>query len=242
MYVERKPNMKKYILILLVLCMILCGCARSQEHHAVTGTTKLEVETVEASSMAEETVASEQPVTVYPLPDATMETLDNATFAISLEKGDAYVDDTGIMRMDVTVYTYDRYDMVDIAGLKAGDTIVTHFGEVAVSSAARNDFGTVLINGGMENGGMDLFSDGGGVFYETGFNDIKSWYEAGKATLRVSVDLEFRDMIDLEKGAQIYYAGSFLVGEVTDYHFTPHNTTMRTENGQIVSMERIYTP
>lgn len=222
--------MKKYIPILLVLSMLLAGCNNSQKIPAETA----------ASTPAAETAASA--VTIYPLPDSTMDTLDNATIAISLEEGDAYVDDAGIMRMNVKVYTYDRFDLVDIAGLKAGDTIVKHDAEVVVTSVERNDFGTVLINGGLENGGFDLFTDDSGVYFELGFSDVKNWYEVGEVTLRVSADLEFRDNMDLEQGEQIYYAGSFLVGEVTDYHFTPHNTTIRTENGQIVSMERIYTP
>ena len=162
--------------------------------------------------------------------------------AISLEEGDAYVDDTGIMQMKVKIYTYDRFDMVDIAELKVGDTIVTHDGDVKIISVERNYFGTILVNGGLENGGFDLFTDDDGVYYEQGFSDTKNWYEVGEATLRVSADLVFQDNMDLEQGQQIYYAGSFLVGEVTDYHFTPHNTTIRTENGQIVFMERIYTP
>lgn len=239
--------MKKYILILIILCMILSGCGNSQRDQIKTDTSKPEKETVEAvpsdTNLGNTDVAvSEASVTVYPLPDSTMDTVDNATIAISLEEGDAYVDDIGAMQMDVTVYSYDLFDMVDIARLKTGDIIVTHSGEVEVSSVERNRFGTIFINGGLENGGFDLFSDDSGVYYETGFNDTKSWYEVGKVTLRVSADFEFRDNIDLEKGEQIYYAGSFLAGEVTDYHFTPYNTTVRTENGQIIAMERFYTP
>ena len=230
--------MKKYILFLLILCMILSGCSTSQEKHPEENTKTPNAETVEEES----SVTEEDSSTVYPLPDFTMDNLENATFSISLEEGDAYVDDTGIMRMDVKVYTYDLFDMVDIARLKAGDILVTHSGEVMVSSVERNAYGTVLINGGLDEGGIDLFTNDDGVYFECGYSDIKNWYEVGEVTLRVSADLEFRDSIDLDKGEQIYYAGSFLVGEVTDYHFTPHNTTVRTENGQIVSMERVYTP
>ena len=221
--------MRKIILLLLTMSMILSGCRSSQGNHT------------ENSVSEADTAVSVSAVTVCPLPDYTTDTLDNATIAISLEEGDAYVDDTGIMQMNVTVYSYDLFDMVDIAGLKSGDILATHFGEVKVSTIERNESGTVLINGGLENDGIELFGKDG-VYYETGFNDVKNWYAVGEVTLRVSADLEFRDYIDLEKGEQIYYAGSFLVGEVTDYNFTPHNTTVRIENGQIVSMERIYTP
>lgn len=228
--IERILTMKKYMFIILAVSLLLSGCAQSPAASA------------ENSSGTTNAAVTESAVTVYPLPDTTMDSLENATFAISLEEGDAYVDDTGIMRMDVTVYSYDKYDLVDIAGLKAGDIIVTHDGEVAVSSVERNGSGTVLINGGLDNGGFDLFSDDCGVYYEVGYSDVKNWYEAGAVTLRVSADLQFTDKMDLDKGEQIYYAGSFLVGEVKDYHFTPQNTIVRTENGQIVSMERIYTP
>lgn len=52
-----------------------------------------------------------------------MDNLDNATLAISLEEDGAYLDDTGVMRMDVKIYTYDLFDMVDIATLKESVTI-----------------------------------------------------------------------------------------------------------------------
>ena len=69
--------------------------------------------------------------------------------------------------------------MVDIANLKVGDTVVRHSGEVKVISKEKNEAGTISINGGLENGGFDLVTDDGGVFYETGFNDVKNWCEIG---------------------------------------------------------------
>ena len=235
--------MKKFLLILLVLCMVLSGCGNARADQTEPGTSTPETEAAEAvPASSEATAGSESAVTVYPLPDSTMDTLDNATFAVSLEEGGIYVDGTGAIQMDVKVYTYDLFDMVDIAGLKAGDTIVTHSGEVKIASVEQNEAGTILINGGLEYGGFELFSSDGGVYYEVGYSDTKSWYEAGTVTLPVRADFEFRDNMDLEKGEQIYSAGSFLSGDITDYYFTPHNTTLRTENGQIVSMERFYTP
>ena len=147
------------------------------------------------------------------------------------------MDDTGIMRMDLTIYTYDKYDMVDIAALNVGDIIVTHAGEVKVASLERNGDGSVCINGN-----FNLVTDECGIFFEIDSNDAKNWYEIGKATIRVSVDFLGTDNIDPELGEVILYPGSFLVGEVTNYNFTPYNTTIRVEDGQVIEMTRIYTP
>ena len=184
----------------------------------------------------------EKTVIVSPLPDATMENLTDAILSISLEEGDAYVDDTGNMQMDLTIYSYDKYDMVDISTLKVGDILVTHAGEVEIATLERKENGTILINGGLYEDGFDLITDETGVFYECGYNDAKNWYEIGKATIQASADFVYYDTSDLEKGEVLYYPGSFLVGEVTDYNFTPYNTTIRVENNQIIEMHRVYMP
>ena len=88
-----------------------------------------------------------------------MENLTDAILSISLDEDDAYVDDQGRMQMDLKIYTYDTYDMVDIANLKVGDTVVRHSGEVKVVSKEQSETGTISINGGLENGGFDLVTD-----------------------------------------------------------------------------------
>ena len=245
--------MKKLLLLTLALCFLLTGC----------------------SSANEEAQPTEPGAIINPLPDSTMDNLSDAILSVSLEEGDAYVDDTGKMQMDVKIYTYDKYDMVDIAELeeggayvddtgkmqmdlkiysydkydmvdismlKVGDVLVTHAGEVEIRSLEHTEGGSIAINGGLDAGGFELVTDDNGIFYEQGFNDAKNWYEVGEATIRVSVDFRYYDNSDFDKGEVIYYPGSFLVGEVTDYHFYPHNTTIRVENGQIIEMHRVYVP
>lgn len=219
--------MKQLLLVLLAGCFLLSGCSSWEAY--------------EESAAAEVTEAASASV-VYPLPDTTMEDLDDAILSVSLEEGDAYVDDTGIMRMDVTVYSYDKYDMVDISALKVGDVLATHEGEVEIAALAREENGTILINGGLDKEGFDLVTDETGIYFVRGYNDGKSWYEVGEATIRVSVDFLYYDTSDPEKGEILYYPGSFLIGEVTDYNFTPYNTTIRVENSQIVEMYRVYIP
>ena len=208
--------MKKRGLILAVVFLMLAGCGNAER--------------------------KEPAAVVQPLPDATMENLTDAILSVSLEEGGAYVDDTGKMQMDVKIFTYDRYDMVDVSGLKAGDTIVTHTGEVEITAMERGEGGDLYINGGLEKGGLDLVTDESGVFYETGFNDAKNWYEVGEATIRVSAEFKGFDNSDPGQGEVMIYPGDFLVGEIKDYNFTPHNTTIRVEGGQIVELNRAYTP
>ena len=228
--------MKKCILITLIICFLLTGCKSRDGRNGLEATP-------EAAQSVSATAAAGQPASkILPLPDSTMDNLNDATLSISLEEGSAYVDDTGKMQMDVKIYSYDKYDMVDISMLKVGDILVTHSGEVEITALEREESGTVLINGGLEENGFALITDETGIFYESGYNDVKNWYEIGQATIRVSVDFEYRDTSDLEAGEVLYYPGSFLIGEVTDYNFTPYNTTIRVEDGQIIEMNRRYIP
>ena len=220
---------KSLIIATSILCLLSTGCAKNEA-----------VAEVPQITVVEETAAPV--VVINPLPDATMNNLKDAILSISLEEGDAYVDDTGIMQMDVKIYTYDKYDMVDIANLKIGDTIATHDGFVEVSSMEQTDFGTIRINGGLDENGIELDTGDEGYYFESGFNDAKNWYMVGEETIRVSVDFVGYDTSDLEAGEVLLYPGSFLVGEVTNFNFTPHNTTIRVADGQIVEMHRIYTP
>lgn len=207
--------MKKISVIFTALFLLLAGCASAQTDPAQK---------------------------ISPLPDATMENLTDAILSVSLAEGDAYVDETGKMQMDLKIYSYDCYDMVDISNLKVGDTLVKHSGKVQVTSIEQNDAGTVHINGGLDNGGFDLVTDDCGVFYEMGYNDHKNWYQVGEATIRVSADFKGSDCADPELGEVVIYPGDFLVDAVTNYDFTPYNTTIRIEGGQIVEMNRRYIP
>lgn len=235
--------MKKISVLLMVICLLFTGCVDSQEE---TGNNSI------ANVNTEDTTASDSDKTdikqvadgqkIVPVADTTMDNLTDAILSVSLEEGDAYVDDSGIMQMELKIYTYDKYDMVDIANLKVGDTILRQSGEVKVTSKEQNEAGTIYINGGLEAGGFDFVTDDSGIFYETGFNDAKNWYEIGEATIRVSVDFEGVDNADPEQGEIVLYPGSFLIDEVTNYDFTPHNTTVRVEAGQIVEMNRVYIP
>ena len=181
---------------------------------------------------------------ISPLPETLdINALDNCTVAISLENGGAYVNDSGKMAMDVTVYSYELYDMVDIASLKENDVILRKNEEVKVTEIERLETGLVRINGGEENGGFDLVSNDSTVYYESGMNDIKAYYELGSVTLPVSDEFEYVDESDLDADAKKYFAGDFLKDDAgIEYNFSPNNTSIVIENGTIIKMNKTYMP
>ena len=181
---------------------------------------------------------------ISPLPETLdINALDNCTVAISLENGGVYVNDSGKMVMDVTVYSYELYDIVDIASLKENDVILRKNEEVKVTEIERLETGLVRINGGEENGGFDLVSNDSTVYYETGMNDIKAYYEIGMVTLPVSDEFEYIDESVLDSEAKTYYPGYFLTDDAEiEYNFTPNNTSIVIENGTIIKMNKVYMP
>ena len=181
---------------------------------------------------------------INPLPETLdVNALDNCTVAVSLEKGDAYVDDNGKMVMNLTVYSYELYDMVDIASLKENDVIVRRNEEVTITEVEHTASGLVRINGGEENGGFDLVSNDNTVYYETGMNDIKGYYELGKVILPVSVDFRYIDESEPETEAKSYYPGDFLTDDAgIEYNFTPNDTSIVIEDGVIIRMNKVYMP
>jgi len=219
--------MKKYLVIIMAACCLLSGCGM-----------------VAHAPQATEEVPAASAVVVNPLPVALdMGTLNNCTVSVSIDKGNIYMDDTGTMRIMFTVYTYDLYDMVDIAALKEGDSINILGENVELSSIERRDNGNVIINGGLDVGGHELRTDESGVFYEVGYNDTKSYYAIGEADFGVSPDFVFTDGFDFDNPPVTYYAGDLLTeNNGIFHHFVPHNTKIVIENGEIIAMERVYMP
>lgn len=245
--------MKKLLFLLSVLCFLLAACGSPDPSETIAVPTVAETEPpmsltepTDAPTEAPTDAPAEAPVFsgVRPLPvTLDIADLDNCTVAVSLDKGDAYVDDTGIMQMELTVFTYDLYDIVDIATLSGGDTILIRGKEVIVEALDRAENGDVRINGGLDMGGYELRTDENTVYYEIGYSDVKFWQSLGSVTVPVSGDFLYTDRSDLDAEPKTFYPGDFLVDYgLFDYAFFPDNTTVTIENGYIISMERVYVP
>lgn len=225
----------------VVLCLLLiAGCAAADPQKPV--------DAVQGIVSVQEDAAIDLPVSegkhdVVPLPGVIhMDDLNNVTVAVSLEEKDVWVNEAGILQMNVTVYDYDLYDMVDMSMLQAGDTIQILGEEVLVTTVDHGD-GVISINGGLDAGGYEFVTEGNTVYYERGYSDVKSYYELGSVTLPVAESFVFTDASDLDhEPVHVSAAGFIDAAEDVNYHFVPHNTKIVIENGSIAAMERIYMP
>ena len=230
--------MKKVISLMLLACVLLSGCGTAAEPPASELPATKPAHTETTSALETEGVR-----VIQPLPDDTMDNLSDSIVNISFGEGDFYRADSGKAMLKFQVYTYDKYDLVDISMLQAGDILKTCDGEVVVVTAQVDAFGAILINGGLDNGGLNLATNDSGIYYIQGYSDLKSWYPAGKTELPVSDSFEFTDYADRDKGTVVLDAAAFLNDDPgIDYRYQPHDTVIRIENGQIVAMERSYTP
>ena len=226
--------MKLRIFIILLLCILLSGCRRSG--------TKPEQTTVPApvETKIEKTTAV---AVIRPLPDTSMNSLDNSVLNISFMQNDFYQDESGEMKLRMQIYSYEKFDLVDISNLKAGDIIILSGEEILVKFVERNDYGTVLINGGLDEGGFDLATDDSGIYFVHGYSDVKAWMPVADAEFVVSETFVFHDSANLELDTVVYDAEDLVNGVPESiFGYQPQNTTVRIENGQVVEMNRIYTP
>ena len=222
------------IILALTLCLALTTGCGTDTPEATTSATKKE----NAENNTKVTKV------INPLAETLdINTLDNCTVAVSLGKDDVKVSEDGKLVMNATVYSYELYDMVDIAELKEGDDITRQGKTIKVTKLERLNSGLVRINGGEENGGFDLNSNESTVYFEVGANDAKAYYELGKVELPVSDEFEYVDESDPDSEAKIYYAGDLLIDNSDiEYNFSPNNTSIVIENGTIIKMNKVYMP
>jgi hypothetical protein len=145
------------------------------------------------------------------------------------------------MEISLTVYDYDVYDMVDIAQLAVGDTIVVDGKDVVVISREDKD-GFVTINGGLEQGGVDLTSDDSGVYYAVGMDDAKSYHELGRITVPVAEGFVLTDNSDPDHPDETYAAEDLSNLAEDAPGFVAGNTLATIEHGELTVLARSFMP
>ena len=234
--------MKKYLSILLsmILILSLTACGKTTDSNVAEVPAEEELNT-ETDAPESETLETDAPgvLVVKPLPvTIDLNNLQDCTLAVSMESGSITAsDDT--FKIKVKVYDYELFDMVDVSMLEVGSILEINQEKVEITSIETNDFGTVILNGGLDAGSYELFTNENGVYYSIGYSDLKTYFELGEVELTLSPEFVYTDSSDLDAGAKEYTAEELIDLEYTG---TPHNTSLIVENGVVTSMKKVYTP
>ena len=228
------------VLLALGITMAGCGTPGSTAGSAAASTT---------STTSSETQKTEvQPMQGVLLSDP----LSDGTYHISFESDKVWVGERRNTINDAVVYDYDRYTAPEIEALREGDTIAAHLNgteeitALTVESIEREN-NYVTINGGIEEGGIDLCKEDD--HYRTlTWDDFPAYYEVG-----VAKQLVMADDIELSDGAADFEADPVIVkgdravcdamsNEEDVYGWNAGNTTVTIQNGEMTHADRIWVP
>ena len=186
--------------VLLAIGITMVGCGASS---STAGST--------AASTASTTSSEAQKTEVHPMQGVLLsDPLSDGTYHISFESDKVWVGERKNTINNAVVYDYDRYTAADIEALSEGDTIITHLNgteeitALTVESVEREN-NYVTINGGIEEGGIDLCKEDD--HYRTlTWDDYPAYYEVG-----VAKQLVMADDIELSDGAADFEADPVIV-------------------------------
>ena len=227
---------------LLAVGMAMTACGGS----ASGSTASSAASSTSASSVALSSAAEEQTGAVQPIAQGTLEEMKSDSYKLA-------ADLTAVKdgQLTMTVYSYDAYEKADIDSLKEGDVIQTHdqgdttVTEITVSSIERDtENGYVTINGGVEEGGLELCTDHD-VYRTLTFDDYPVYYKVGELTLPLADDVSVSDTSADPQAVAVITEGKAAVEEMLNEtldNWTCLNTTVFTENGQVSGINRIWVP
>ena len=151
----------------------------------------------------------------------------------------------------LSVYGYDSYLPEDIDALQEGsvlrihdqgDTTVT---KLTVTSIDRDaDNGYVTINGGIEEGGVDLWRSGD-IYRTVTYDDYPVYYMMGELVLPVEDSVTLSDSSASVDAVPVETSGTIEVGKAISEdkdNWTPYNTTVFTKDGVVSNILRIWVP
>ena len=236
-------NDKKRMLLAGVLALsVLTGCSSAS---AASATSSMAASMAAASSEA-------QPEAVegvaLPIDQGSLEQMKTGSykFAADITRVDAKK-----RQMTMTVYAYDTYRAEDIDGLEAGEAIRIHpdgaveAQDLTVESIERNEeTGIVSINGGIEQGGVDLWRSND-VYRTVTYDDYPVYYMMGELVLPVDDSVTLSDSSASVDAVPVETNGAIEVGKAVSEdkdNWTPYNTTVLTKDGVVSNILRIWVP
>lgn len=239
-------NDKKRMLLAGVLALsVLTGCSSAS---AASATSSMAASMAAASPAASSEVVSPAEGIVLPIAQGSLEEIKTGSdqFAADITSVDAKKH-----QMTMTVYAYDTYRAEDIDGLEAGKAIRIHpdgaveAQDLTVESIERNEeTGIVSINGGIEQGGVDLWRSND-VYRTVTYDDYPVYYMVGELVLPMDENITLSDSSSGVDAASVETNGTngvaSAVGADLD-SWTEYNTTVSTTDGKVSNILRIWVP
>ena len=230
-----KKNLFVTMLVGVVLTVVAAtGCGAS----APDAETMVNTET---GTNTEESEAVVKPL--YPL-ETAQDALADGGYSVSFTADDLMKTDAGY-ELTVEVYEYDRYEMEAIDNLESGSKIQFCNKEITVDKVEKNsETGFVLINGGIENDGIELMEEDG-LYRTVTVDDYPVYYSVGKVTIPLADDITFEDQAASEQESDQPIVGLKDLPDAienSDISFGCNNTVITVRQEQIVQIIRYWVP
>lgn len=243
-------NKKKTVVAAVLALSILTSCGASSST-AASSVASSAAASEPASSVAASSEAASAETTeangVQPIEvDGNVDELVTGESSYKVYAGITNVSDDSVT---LEVYGYDAYEPDDIAGLQAGDVIYAHnqqTGEleaVTIESIEKDQYDDYTINGGIEEGGIDLWTDRG-VYRTASFDDYPVYYKMGDVTLPLAEDVLLEDSSADPNASVVETTGvadvARAIADSDDW--TVYNTTVFVQDGHVTDIQRVWVP
>ena len=236
-----KINQKMLAVTAVLAAGLLAGCGTS----ASSSTASSAASSAAASNAAASSVA-EQSGAVQPIEQGTLDDMKTGSYKFAanitaIKDGQATLD----------IYSYDAYTKEDIDNLQVGDVISTHLDgadaaqDVTIESIEKDDeHGAVTINGGVEEGGVELWLDSD-MYRTVTMDGYPVYYKVGELTLPLAENVTIEDSSADPQASAVESDGASAVEEA--YNADPdywvcNNTTIFTDNGSVSNIVRVWVP
>lgn len=215
--------MKKILCIALALLMILSLCACGKK-----------------SAEEEE---GPNAVGTLPIPFDDPNNLQEAMIPAEFKADGLKMAEDGTYTLDADIYVQVMYDAVDVSRMKKGDRFFDADGNEMTVSSIKSEDSLLLVNGGLDEGGVTLFSVGGGVYMQVNEDGFVAVFNTGAATYPVSPDFTLVDNADPgnpDVTVPLAELADYLAADTIG--FTPNNTTLEIADAQITGVTRNCVP